>query len=613
MQAGHTQESSHVVFVDRALWLNLARAKTIEDFARAWLALQCSMLGGVRCAVVVYGEPECGPFRKVASFPDEAAPSAALTALSQDALDAGEPRILEATPKGDDLALAYPLRVDGRAYGVVGVQLRAGVDSAAALRQLQWGSSWLDGWVRREHSYDEREIAERLMVVLDVVATALSHERFKAASAALATELATRLTCDRVAVGVVRRGQCEVAALSHSAQRDAQMNLVRAIGAAMDEAVDQGRVLRFPERNAWAAPVSAEHARLLDQHGNGAVLTIPLLAGEQVFGALLLERPKGEAFGDVDVELCKSIALAVGPLLDAKRRQDRGAARKLLDALQAQAAALLGPRHLKRKLAAAAAVALAALLAFGTGQYRVTADAAVEGSVRRLITAPVDGYLASVDVRPGDTVAAGQLLGSFDDRDLKLDRLQVSTERTELLARAQDATARGARAEAQVIAAQIQQSDARLALLDEQLSRMQVRAPWDGLVVSGDLSQTLGAPLERGVTMFEVAPLDGYRVVLEVDEHDIAELAEGQRGSLVLAALPSAPLAFEVRRVTPVAALADGRNVFRVEAELENTDARLRPGMRGVAKVSIDERRLGAIWTHELARWLRLKLWAWWP
>lgn len=613
MQAGHTQESSHVVFVDRALWLNLARAKTIEDFARAWLALQCSMLGGVRCAVVVYGEPECGPFRKVASFPDEAAPSAALTALSQDALDAGEPRILEATPKGDDLALAYPLRVDGRAYGVVGVQLRAGVDSAAALRQLQWGSSWLDGWVRREHSYDEREIAERLMVVLDVVATALSHERFKAASAALATELATRLICDRVAVGVVRRGQCEVAALSHSAQRDAQMNLVRAIGAAMDEAVDQGRVLRFPERNAWAAPVSAEHARLLDQHGNGAVLTIPLLAGEQVFGALLLERPKGEAFGDVDVELCKSIALAVGPLLDAKRRQDRGAARKLLDALQAQAAALLGPRHLKRKLAAAAAVALAALLAFGTGQYRVTADAAVEGSVRRLITAPVDGYLASVDVRPGDTVAAGQLLGSFDDRDLKLDRLQVSTERTELLARAQDATARGARAEAQVIAAQIQQSDARLALLDEQLSRMQVRAPWDGLVVSGDLSQTLGAPLERGVTMFEVAPLDGYRVVLEVDEHDIAELAEGQRGSLVLAALPSAPLAFEVRRVTPVAALADGRNVFRVEAELENTDARLRPGMRGVAKVSIDERRLGAIWTHELARWLRLKLWAWWP
>lgn len=613
MQAGHSQERPHVVFVDRALWLSLARATTTEDFARAWLALQCSMLGGVRCAAVVYGEPECGPFRKVASFPDEAAPSAALTRLSQDALDTGEPGILEAAAKGDDLVVAYPLRVDGRTYGVVGVQLRAGADATAALRQLQWGAAWLDGWVRREHAHDEREIAERLMAVLDLVATALSHERFLAAAAALATELATRLACDRVAVGIVRRGQCEVAALSHSAQRDAQMNLVRAIGAAMDEAVDQGQVLCHPATGHSVPLVSVEHARLLERQGNGAVLTIPLPAGGAFYGALLLERPKGETFGDADTELCKSVALAVGPMLDAKRRQDRSAARKLLDALHAQAAALLGPRHFKRKLAAVAAALLAALLAFGTGEYRVTADAAVEGSVRRLITAPVDGYLASVDVRPGDTVAEGQLLGSFDDRDLELERLQVATQRTELVARAQEATARGARAEAQVMAAQIEQSDARLALLDEQLARMQVRAPWAGLVVSGDLSQNLGAPLERGATMFEVAPLDGYRVVLEVDEHDVAELAQGQRGALVLAALPSAPLELEVRRVTPVAAVADGRNVFRVEAALDGADARLRPGMRGVAKVSIAERRLVFIWTHEAVRWLRLELWAWWP
>jgi RND family efflux transporter MFP subunit len=391
------------------------------------------------------------------------------------------------------------------------------------------------------------------------------------------------------------------------------MNLVRAIGAAMDEAVDQGRVLRLPAPGDSVPLVSVEHARLLERHGNGAVLTIPLPAGEAIYGALTLERPKGETFGDADVELCKSVAVAVGPMLDAKRRQDRSAMRKLLDALHAQTAALIGPRHFKRKLAAVAAALLAALLAFGTGEYRVTADAALEGSVRRLITAPVDGYLASVDVRPGDTVAAGQLLGSFDDRDLMLERLQVATQRTELLARAQDATARGARAEAQVTAAQIEQSDARLALLDEQLARMQVRAPWAGLVVSGDLSQNLGAPLERGATMFEVAPLDGYRVVLEVDEHDVAELAQGQRGALVLAALPNAPLGFEVRRVTPVAAVADGRNVFRVEAALDAADRRLRPGMRGVAKVSIGERRLMFIWTREAVRWLRLTLWAWWP
>ena len=615
MNAGHSHgEAKQVVYVDRALWLQLARATTTEEFARAWLALQCSMLGNVRSAVVVYGEPECGPFRKVASFPDDTAPAGALGALCQDSLETGEPKIVEpAARSGDELAVAYPLRVDGRAYGVVGMQLRPGADSAGVLRHLQWGSAWLDGWVRREHAHDEQQIAEQLMAVLDLVATALSHERFAAAAAALATETATRLKCDRVSVGMIRRGQCEVVALSHSAQRDARMNLLRAIGAAMDESCDQKSVLRYPELAGAAPLVYREHERLVEQHGNGAVLTIPLSSGDHAYGALLLERPKNEIFTDADTELCKSVALALGPMLDVKRRHDRSAARKLLDALHAHAAALFGPRHLKRKLVAGGVAALAAVLVFGTGEYRVTANATVEGSVRRVVTAPVDGYLATVDVRPGDTVTAGQLLSSFDDRDLTLERLQVSSERTQLLARAQEASARGARAEAQVINAQIRQSDAQLSLLEEQLARMQVRAPWDAVVVGGDLSQSLGAPLQRGASMFELAPLDGYRVVLEVDEHDIAELAAGQRGTLVLAALPSAPLAFEVRLITPVATVADGSNVFRVEADLAAIDERVRPGMRGVAKVSIDERRLLVIFTHEIARWLRLRLWSWLP
>jgi RND family efflux transporter MFP subunit len=328
---------------------------------------------------------------------------------------------------------------------------------------------------------------------------------------------------------------------------------------------------------------------------------------------LLLERPVGEMFSDADAELCKSVALAIGPMLEIKRRQDRSVARKALDALRAHGVALFGAGYFKRKVIAAAVLMLGALLVLGTGEYRVSADATVEGSVRRTITAPIDGYLETIDARPGDTVAEGQLLGTFDSRDLSLERLRVASERTQLTARVQEATARGERALAQVIAAQIRQSDAQLALLDEQLARTQVRAPFNGLVVSGDLSQSLGAPMQRGVAMFEIAPLDGYRVVLEVDEHDIAELAEGQRGSLVLAALPSTPLVFEVRRITPVAAIADGRNVFRVEADLADPDGRVRPGMRGVAKVLIDERRLGFIWTHEIVRWVRLRLWAWWP
>ena len=70
---------------------------------------------------------------------------------------------------------------------------------------------------------------------------------------------------------------------------------------------------------------------------------------------------------------------------------------------------------------------------------------------------------------------------------------------------------------AQAFGAQIEQAEAQLALVEEQLSRARLVAPFDGFIVVGDLSQSLGSPVERGDVLFEVAPLDGFRVVLEVD------------------------------------------------------------------------------------------------
>jgi len=158
------------------------------------------------------------------------------------------------------------------------------------------------------------------------------------------------------------------------------------------------------------------------------------------------------------------------------------------------------------------------------------------------------------------------------------------------------------------------QAEAQLALTDEQLARTEVVAPFDGVVVSGDLSQSLGAPLERGQVMLELAPLDAYRVVLQVDEHDFAAVQSGQHGELVLSALPGNRYPFTVSKITPVTTARDGRNVFRVEADLGSAaDARLRPGMEGVAKIAVAEHRLAWIWSRRLVDWMRLKGWAWLP
>jgi hypothetical protein len=82
---------------------------------------------------------------------------------------------------------------------------------------------------------------------------------------------------------------------------------------------------------------------------------------------------------------------------------------------------------------------------------------------------------------------------------------------------------------------------------------------------------------------------------------------------MVISGIAGDPTPFSVVKVTPVATAQDGRNFFRVEARLERAPPRLRPGMEGVGKIEVGERRLWWILTHSFTDWLRLTLWTWMP
>ena len=112
--------------------------------------------------------------------------------------------------------------------------------------------------------------------------------------------------------------------------------------------------------------------------------------------------------------------------------------------------------------------------------------------------------------------------------------------------------------------------------------------------------------------MYKVSPLDDYRVLLDVDESDVAELSVGMKGELTLSAAAEDTFEITVDKITPVSEAGDGTNYFQVEASLIETPQFLRPGMQGVSKIEIGERRLLWVLTHKLVDWLRLKLWAWW-
>jgi RND family efflux transporter MFP subunit len=511
--------------------------------------------------------------------------------------------------------IAYPIEVREHLHGVAVLELapRPEPQLQAALRQLHWGAAGLQALLWREEVLKEAAARDRLQTVLELLATLVSHERAAAGAMAFVTALATRLQCDRVSVGFLRRGRAQVRAVSHSAQFGKQTNLIRAIGSAMDEALDQKGTIIYPAPRDGAARVTRAHADLARQHGSGAICTMPLSYGDRLVGALTLERPEDRPFDAPTVELCEGVAALAGPVLEVQRRDDRWLVMKVGEACRAWLAHLVGPRHIALKLAIAGSVAVVLFFAFATGDFRVSATTTIEPEVRRAAVAPFNGYIAEARARAGDLVREGQLLAALDDREMRLERLKWLSQHEQLVKQYHQAMAKHEAAQVKILTAQIDQANAQLALLDDQLSRTRVLAPFNGIVVTGDLSQMLGSPVERGQALFEIAPLESYRVILQVDERDIADVSVGQRGQLLLSAFPTAPLPFRVAKITPVSTPHEGRNYFRVEAQLDSTPERLRPGMEGVGKVEVGRRLLIWIWTRQVIDWMRLKLWTWIP
>lgn len=611
-------------YFDQAVWRRLAAAEAADAFAYSWLILQSRILGGAVGGVVLFRRDDGGPLAPVASWPrDYRATPGLVAAVERAAAErkgvatregAGEDPN-PATEPGFDLA--YPVAIGDEVHAVAAFEIRPRPQPElhVAMRHLQWGVAWLQNWaLRQTHDPGAMERA-RIRAALELSASALEQERFKAAATVVVTELATRLDCDRVSLGVagVLR-QVKVRALSHSAEFGKQMNLIRSIALAMEESIEQAAVLRHPDPESSGRRVTQAHQQLARDHGSAAVLTVPLRGQDGgIFGALTFERSVSESFDAATVALCESVAALLGPILEAKRTIDRPLPARMWDTARSLAAKLFGPRHLVWKIAAAAVTVLAVALALVDGDFRVTAKTTLEGEIRRAVAAPFRGFVYEAPVRSGDIVGEGQVMCSLDVRDLRLERSRWASEREQYVVEHRKAMAERERAAVNVLGKKMRQAEAQIALLDERIERATMRAPFDGIVVTGDLSQSLGAPVETGQVLFEVAPLDQYRVTMRVDERDIDEIREGQQGSLVLTSLPTESLTFEVVRITPVSVSEEGRNLFVVEGALGQVSERLRPGMEGYGKIEVDRRKLLWIWTHDMIDWVRIRLWRWLP
>lgn len=439
------------------------------------------------------------------------------------------------------------------------------------------------------------------------VQAVLRERSWRAGCAVAASGLAAQLGCKRVAMGWLNGKSLKLVALSHGAQVS-EHAVLDGLAEAMHESLSQGLTLCLPRVDAGQARLTLAHRSLLKREGLAGVMTVPLADGGEIVAALTCER-EGLPFAPHEILLVEQVAAALGPTLVLKRAAERGLRERLALHWQAWKRKFTDPSHLSWRIVAGSVAALAVAVLAVPLPHRVSATARVEGAVQRVMSAPQDGYLRQVHVRPGDAVRAGQLLAELSDEDLQW---QLRSRQAELAQQENafaDAFARSDRTQAAIAQAKSAEARAQLALVQQQLGRTKVTAPFDGVVIAGDLTQKLGAPLKRSEALFTLSPLQDFRVVLEVDEREIAGVLEGQRARLLLSALPQRPIELLLVRITPVAKTTDGRQRYEVLAQPQDLPAGLRPGLQGVAKIELPDESLGRRWLREGWRAIR---YAWW-
>ena len=456
----------------------------------------------------------------------------------------------------------------------------------------------------RQARYDVVQFGE----ALDLMVLLNAETRFMGAAMTLCNEIASRYHCGRVSLGWVKRAYVRVQAISHMERFEKKMDAVQGLEAAMEEALDQDEEVIWPRPEESLAVVRDHEAFARDQ-GAEFMVSIPIRVDDEPVGVLTCERAD-TPFSEVDVRglrvLCDQAARRIADL----KTHDRWIGARMVSSLRSGLARLVGVEHTFPKILGLIVCAALAFAIFGQLPYRVEAPFILRTDDLAYLPAPFDGYIKEVHVKVGDRIGKGESLLSLDTRELLLEESNAIANQHRYSREAEKARAQNALADMRIATALNEQARAQLELVRYHLSHAEIRAPFAGIVVEGDLKELLGAPVRKGDVLFKVALLEKMYGEIEVPEKDVHEVASDATGEIAFVSRPQLKFPITVEQIEPVAIPKEDGNVFLLRAVLpEQIPQWWRPGMSGVTKINVGPRNVLWILSHRTVDFFRILLW----
>lgn len=215
-----------------------------------------------------------------------------------------------------------------------------------------------------------------------------------------------------------------------------------------------------------------------------------------------------------------------------------------------------------------------------------------------IVTAPLKGVIKKFRVVPYQEVAAGQILFSLDETELR-NRHEVAVKALAVAqaeyqrARQKSLLGKDSSLDSTILETRVAQKEAELAYVADELGRVTVQANRPGIVLLADVNDWLGKPVATGEKILTLAdPLQTELEIL-VPVDNAINLEQGARVRMFLNTDPSRKISATIHQTSYEARVgADGILAFPVKARFTEGQELARIGQRGTAKIYGKETRL---------------------
>ena len=425
---------------------------------------------------------------------------------------------------------------------------------------------------------------------------------------------------DLGALALYEKGKCDIRAVAGSVAVDSNAEEMQDLAFRAAWAAGTGEMFYLSDREAPGSDTErifvqffeAELAKVEMQSG----LYLPLRDEEGIVGILLLEAKSAEFASVRERELARILANQATVAIRNAKLYSQVPLAEALGAISAKRAEFFAIPRRRRTIGGVSALVTLALVTLVRWPLRVVANTPVFrptsfATVRPLVSGTVDRVL----VREGSEVAAGAPLAQLRDIEARAARLSAEATIRSAEREAVVAASRGDAAGQRLQDIRATSARATLAVRDEALQTLTLRAPVSGTVLTARPELLIDTKLRAGDAFVLLGRTDTLELEFSVEQREIDRVRAGDAVRIRVDALPQRTIEGRVTWIgalplpaTPSTALVH----FPVRALVPNADGAIRPGMGANARVLTAPASLAERLLRTPTRVVRLMWWRMW-